>query len=196
MLGALLMAVPAAVLWLSGSVQWRLSASDPSIVAHAVLGMAAVAMAEELLFRGFLFQRLIAGLGMWPAQLIISGLFVLTHLGNPGMDGATRLWAGLNIFIASLLFGFAYLRTRALALPIGIHFAANVTQGPILGLGVSGNSEPGLLEPLLQTSKDWLTGGQFGLEASLPGLLTVGGGALLLSRTRQRRSKQAEAQST
>ena len=79
-----------------------------------------------------MFKSLVDGLGVWPAQLLIGGLFVLTHLDNPGMTGATRLWAGVNIFLASILFGLAYVRTRSLALPIGIHFGAAIGREDLL----------------------------------------------------------------
>lgn len=172
-LGALLMLVPAALLFAGGWVRFHATGTGIEPLLGATMLMAGVAVAEELLFRGLLFQRLTAALGAWPAQLLVAGLFVLTHLGNPGMTGATSLWAGTNIFLASILFGLAYLRTRSLALPIGLHFMANVTQGILLGFGVSGESEPRLLEPVFAGAPDWLTGGRFGLEASLPGLVAV-----------------------
>ena len=177
-LGFLLMAVPAAVLWFGGWVRFEAGGADPAAVASAVSLMAAVAVAEELLFRGVLFQRLAAGLGAWPAQGLVGLLFLLTHLGNPGMDGGVLWLAGTNIFLASLLFGLAFLRTGGLALPIGLHFMANVTQGVLLGFGVSGEEEPGLLAPVRLVEVDWLTGGAFGLEASLPGLAAL---ALMLA---------------
>lgn len=172
-LGGLLMAAPALALTLGGWVRWEVAAANPSALWSAVLLMAGVAAAEELLFRGVLFQRLLAGIGLWPAQVVVGLFFVLTHLGNPGMEGATRIWAGANIFAASILFGLAYVRTRSLALPIGLHFMANVTQGIVLGFGVSGAAEPSVLSPVSAASMDWLTGGAFGLEASLPGLIVV-----------------------
>ncbi|MFH1574414.1 MAG: type II CAAX endopeptidase family protein [Acidobacteriota bacterium] len=172
-LGVLLMALPALFLMLGSWVHWQTATPSPSALWSAVLLMAGVAVAEELLFRGVLFQRLIAGIGLWPAQIVIGLFFVLTHLGNPGMEGATKIWAGVNIFAASILFGLAYVRTRSLALPIGLHFMANVTQGIVLGFGVSGAAEPSVLSPVLVAGMDWLTGGAFGLEASLPGLIAV-----------------------
>lgn len=172
-LGGLLMALPALGLAAASLVRFELSTSMPQTVANAIALMLAVALAEELLFRGVLFQRLIDGLGVWPAQVLTALLFVLTHLNNPGMEGVTKVWAGCNIFLASMLFGLAFVRTRSLAMPIGLHFMANVTQGVILGFGVSGESEPSLLTPHLRDAPTWLTGGDFGLEASLPGLLTL-----------------------
>ncbi|MDT9600182.1 CPBP family intramembrane glutamic endopeptidase [Sphingosinicella rhizophila] len=183
-LGALLMLAPALILWMGGSVGFRGTGTETDALLGAVLLMAGVAIAEETLFRGILFQRLIDALGPWPAQLIIAALFVLTHLGNPGMTGVTRLWAATNIFLASIMFGLAYLRTRSLALPIGLHFMANTTHGILLGFGVSGEGEPSLLRPSYSSSPDWWTGGQFGLEASLPGLATVAITTILLALIR------------
>lgn len=172
-LGFLLMAIPAAVLWFAGWVRFDVNPPDLPALGAAVALMGGVAIAEELLFRGVLFQRLIAGVGLWPTQIAVGLLFVLTHMGNPGMQGATLALAGVNIFLASLLFGQAFVRTRGLALPIGLHFMANVTQGVLFGFGVSGNAEPGLLAPDFLIDANWLTGGSFGLEASLPGLVTL-----------------------
>ncbi len=181
--GALLMAVPALFLTSIGAIGWQFGMFAAAPLISGVETMAAVAIAEELLFRGFLFQRLVDGLGAWPAQIIVGGMFLLTHLNNPGMTGATRFWAGINIFLASILFGVAFLRTRSLAMPIGIHFMANVMQGPILGFGVSGNGEAGVFKPLFY-GPQWLTGGAFGLEASVPGLMCVVIGVVLLLRTK------------
>lgn len=170
-LGALLMLAPAGLLWALGAVHWTPGAGASAIAPSLAL-FAVVAITEEVLFRGFLFQRLIDGLGAIPAQLIIAALFVLTHSDALSNAGSLGLLAGVNIFIASLMFGFAYLRTRGLALPIGLHLAANFVQGGVLGFGVSGGDQAGLLQPTL-SAPDWLTGGAFGLEASAPGLVAV-----------------------
>ena len=187
-LGALLMLVPALVLWLCGAVHFVRVGTNAEALARGILTMASVAVAEELLFRGVLFQRLVGALGAWPAQLAVGALFILTHLGNPGMTGATKVWAGSNIFLASIMFGIAFLNTRRLALPVGLHFMANVTQGMILGFGVSGNTEPRVLSPVFSGAPAWLTGGSFGLEASLPGLLAVAGMIGYLAHRRSRRA--------
>jgi membrane protease YdiL (CAAX protease family) len=170
-IGAVLMALPALVLTFLGYINWHLNVFSVSTLLSGVALYVSVAIAEELFFRGFLFQRFIDGLGKWPAQLIIAGLFLLTHINNPGMIGVVKTFASINIFIASILFGLVYLKTKSLAMPIGLHFMANLTQGTILGFGVSGNTDPSLLLPNFTTSKLWITGGDFGLEASAIGLL-------------------------
>jgi hypothetical protein len=98
---------------------------------------------------------------------------MLTHLDNPGMTGDGKVLAGINIFLASILFGLAYIRTQSLAMPIGLHFTANLMQGGVLGFGVSGTDQSGLLKPIFAGVPEWLTGGQIGLEASILGLLFV-----------------------
>ncbi|MBL0053002.1 MAG: CPBP family intramembrane metalloprotease [Bacteroidetes bacterium] len=80
------------------------------------------AIAEELLFRGFLFQRLIQAFGNWPAQLIIASLFLLTHLNNPNMIGILKTLACINIFIASIMFGITYLKNSEFSNAFGLTF--------------------------------------------------------------------------
>jgi len=170
-IGAILMILPALVVTLLGYVSWQSNAFSYSTLISGVVLFISVAIAEELFFRGFLFQRLLVSIGKWPAQLIIAGLFLLTHLNNPGMTGIVKTFASINIFIASLLFGIVYLKTKSLAMPIGLHFMANFTQGTILGFGVSGSKDPSCLLPNLNNSPVWISGGNFGIEASIVGLL-------------------------
>ena len=89
------------------------------------------------------------------------------------MAESVKWVASLNIFLASMLFGLTYIRTKSLAFPIGLHFMANWTQGTLLGFGVSGNREESLMKPEFLQAPDLFTGGMFGLEASLLGLATL-----------------------
>lgn len=172
-LGGLLMLVPAALLFASGLVTFQMNAPDLTGFWPVIGVLAAAAVTEEVLFRGFLFQRFIDGLGVWPAQLVIAALFTLTHSDALKEIGTQGFLAGANIFLASIMFGLAFLRTRSLALPLGLHFAANVVQGPLLGFGVSGDDQPGWLTPVMASDQPWITGGAFGLEASVPGFVSV-----------------------
>jgi uncharacterized protein len=173
LIGSAMMLVPAFVLGIFGGVRWQWNPMALSSLSSSLLLFAGVAAAEELLFRGFVFQRLISGLGQWPAQLITAAFFLLTHLNNPGMTGTVKVMASINIFLASVMFGLAFIRTRSLAMPLGLHWMANWMQGSILGFGVSGSQQLGLLNPVFGEAPTWLTGGPFGFEASLPGLICV-----------------------
>jgi len=173
LIGSALILIPALILGIFGWVHWQWNPEGASNLSSNLLLFAGVVIAEELLFRGFVFQRLIAGLGQWTAQLIIAAFFLLTHLSNPGMTGTVKLMASMNIFLASILFGLTFIQTKSLAMPLGLHFMANFVQGGVLGLGVSGTEHSGFLIPDFGNAPVWLTGGHFGLEASLPGLICV-----------------------
>ncbi|WP_291270381.1 type II CAAX endopeptidase family protein [Geothrix sp.] len=182
LLGIGVMVLAAGLLWSVGGVTWEL---DPArsfrALSRGFVVFALVACWEENLFRGFVFQRLLDGVGAWPAQVILALFFGLAHWGNPGMHGATKLWATLDIALAAVFVGLGYLRTRSLALPIGIHLGWNWTQGTVLGFGVSGTTAPhGWVRPVFQGRPEWMSGGAFGLEASVFGVIAVLVGIALL----------------
>lgn len=171
--GAVLMTVPAALMLACGWVSFTMTAAGLPSLGLAVFAMLGVAVAEELLFRGFMFQRTVDGLGEWPGLILLGGLFLLTHFDNAGMHGVAASLAMANIFVAGVMFGLAVLATRRLALPIGIHFGANVCQGNILGFAVSGTEGDSLFLAHLKNAPEWLTGGTVGIEGSLFGLIGV-----------------------
>jgi len=138
---------------------------------HILLTGMATALAtgvfEELLFRGGVFRLTQEWFGSWVALVVSSLVFGFVHWGA---DGATlqglfsiSVWAGL-------LLSATYLLTGRLWLGIGLHAAWNYTQGTVYSGIVSGNAPPeGLFKSTLQGS-EWLTGGVFGVEASLVAL--------------------------
>lgn len=185
LLGAAIMLLAAGLLVAVGGVRFELSPTRSlKALSYGLYLFTCVALFEETLFRGFLFQRMLAGLGEWPTQIILALLFAFVHWGNPGMHGATRVWATVDIALAAIFLGLAYLRTRSLALAVGIHLGWNWTQGHILGFGVSGTSADGWLRPVFQGRPEWVSGGAFGLEASIFGVVAVLLGIALLWRWR------------
>ena len=182
LIGSALMLIPALILGIFGWVDWQWNPIGFSSLLSSLLLFAGVAATEELLFRGFVFQRFISGLGTWIAQLITAAFFLLTHLNNPGMTGSIKVMASINIFLASIMFGLVFIRTRRLAMPLGMHLMANWMQGGILGFGVSGTEQSGLLRPVLGEAPTWLTGGQFGLEASIVGLICLVATLILINK--------------
>ena len=146
------------------------SASEPALPVE--LKLVAVflggAIFEEVLFRGFAFQRAMRGMGTWPAIVVFGVLFCLGHLpGNLDIGAGLMATAMANLFVNAILQSVLYLRTRSLALPIGLHFGWNLLQAS-LGFGVSGISHTDAWYRVnLGNAPDWLTGGEFGLEASI-----------------------------
>ncbi|WP_406410351.1 CPBP family intramembrane metalloprotease [Streptomyces halstedii] len=130
--------------------------------------MAAAAATEEVMFRGVLFRLVEERTGTWIA-LSLSGLvFGLVHLLNPHAD----LWGAVAIAIeAGGMLGAAYIATRSLWLPIGLHFGWNFAAAGIFSTEVSGNNTPqGLLDTTTSGPK-LISGGAFGPEGSLYSVL-------------------------
>ena len=153
-----------------------------------------VALFEETLFRGFVFQRMVDGVGIWVAQISLALLFAVAHWDNPGIDQTTQVLATVDTALGAILLGLAYLRTRSLALPIGIHFGWNWAQGALLGFDVSGFEQAGWLHPAVLDKPQWVTGGEFGPEASMFAVIVDLVTIVLLWRWRGTRAEPAIAQ--
>jgi membrane protease YdiL (CAAX protease family) len=121
------------------------------------------AISEEMLFRGILFRWIEAFGGSWAALLLTSAFFGAAHLANPHASAIAALGIA---FEAGVMLGAAYMLTRSLWLPMGIHAAWNFTQGEVFDIPVSGTPVHGLLVARLN-GPPLLTGNGFGLEASL-----------------------------
>jgi len=128
----------------------------------SLLAMLLVAIAEELVFRGYVLRNLLTCMPP-PAALLLSAIvFAVFHAGNPGVSWLPLL----NIFLAGCLLGIRYLFSQKIGFGIGLHFSWNFLQGPVLGYAVSGITLPSVFTPVPGNNR-LLTGGDFGLEGSL-----------------------------
>jgi len=122
------------------------------------------ATGEELLCRGYAFQVLMSRLGPFATVVPMGALFGLLHAGNPHAT-----WFGIaNTAGFGMLFGYAYVRSRDMWLPIGLHFGWNFTL-PLFGANLSGikiiNEVTG--HSMVWTAGDLWSGGEYGPEASV-----------------------------
>ncbi len=165
-LAVLMLGTLAGVHALTGQLEVRASGEPPAAAVAVMLVLLVPAANEELIFRGYPLQVLMKGIGPWPAMIVMSALFGLGHYTNPNAT-----WLGTaNTFLAGILLCLAYVRTRSLWFPYGIHIGWNLGLGPVFGFPLSGfelssiwMSEAG--------GPDWMTGGAYGPEA---GLLVTG----------------------
>ena len=120
---------------------------------------------EEVVFRGYILQRLRQRHGVAWALGVSSALFGLVHIANPGAQNSAL--PVLGVLLAGLYLGAAYLLTESLWLPVFLHTAWNLFEGPVFGFPVSGME---VARSVLQTQTVgptlW-TGGKFGPEAGL-----------------------------
>jgi len=169
---AAIVLVPPLVMGAARFVGLRDEPLDASSVIFLIFMLVAGSVGEELLFRGYGLQILIAAIGPWATILPLGILFGALHLGNPSATWlSSAITAGFGI-----LFGFAYLRSRDLWLPIGLHFGWNFTL-PVFGVNMSGlRIRVTGYEMSWSAGKLW-SGGEYGPEASV---LTLGALLLLL----------------
>jgi CAAX protease family protein len=131
--------------------------------ATEVLGLLIpAAIHEELVFRGYAFQKLLL-INPFLAILLGSAAFTAIHLGNAGVTPI----GVLNIFLAGVLLSLAFLARISLWFPIALHYSWNLTIGPILGHEVSGFRTRGALFSTLDRGPELVTGGNFGVEGSI-----------------------------
>lgn len=145
-----------------------------SLFLMAIVLFIAVGVYEELLVRGWLLTNLAEGLrsrgprfAVGLAFLLTSGLFGVLHYGNPGATA----FSVLTITIAGIMLALGYVLTGTLAIPIGVHISWNLFQGSVFGFAVSGLSIPVTIVATEPTGPDSITGGEFGPEAGILGLL-------------------------
>lgn len=125
------------------------------------------AISEEIFFRGILFRWCEELGGSWFALALTSAFFGLAHLSNPNATAFSSFAIAVE---AGILLGGAYMLTRSLWLPMGLHAAWNITQGEIFDVPVSGLAMNGLVDARIQ-GPELLSGGQFGFEASIIALI-------------------------
>lgn len=140
------------------------------VIAAGAIGFGAGALAEELLFHGYAFQTLMQGITFLPAMICFSALFAVAHLANPHVTS----FALVNILLAGIWLSFAYLKTRTLWLPLGLHFSWNYSQTVLFSFPTSGGdpSETSLFA-LTQSGPGWVTGGDFGPEGGVLATLAL-----------------------
>jgi membrane protease YdiL (CAAX protease family) len=133
------------------------------LVGAALAFQLGVAVFEEVLLRGVLFRVVEQSLGSWAALALSALLFGLLHTGNPNATWAAALGLSLQ---AGVLLGAAYMVSRSLWFPIGLHWAWNATQAGVVGGTVSGHAG-GAVITTRPTGPDLLSGGAFGVEGSV-----------------------------
>lgn len=171
LVGATAMLVATLIASATGGMRFTLApgvevaAIGRTLVVSALIFVLAAA-AEEATFRGYPLQTLLRSLPAWAAIIPSSVLFAAVHLMNPNV---ARGFTFLNTTLAGVWLAVAYMRTRSLWFPLGLHWSWNWTMGALLGLPVSGITRiaPAPLLRATDSGPAWLTGGSYGIEGGL-----------------------------
>lgn len=155
-------------------------ADSPVAVALAVgatvLAFLAVAVWEELLFRGVLIQNALEGLatrgvkGRTAVGVALVGsalVFGLPH-ATAVAEGASVGFAVFQAVVSGLYFGLAYLLTDSLAFPIGLHLSTNLWVASVFGQPESA------IPALLRLERDLQADPEGVVVVLVPALVLVG----------------------
>ena len=126
-------------------------------------------LTEDFLYRGYLLFTLTTGIGFSPAAVVTSLLMGGAHYFNPGGHGLAPFAAFLYCMVTALVIR----RTGDLWMALGIHAAWDWGEAFFYGVPSSGQVGRGHLFSANFHGPTWLTGGTFGPEASLPGILLL-----------------------
>lgn len=151
-----------------GSLQW-------SALALFAFKMFLVSILEETFFRGYLYTNIYDGFTSKKrskkktfliALFLSSILFGLAHFSNYNASVQSMALLTINGFVWCIPFAM----TKNLGLSIGLHFAWNFTQ-TFLGFTMSGNKAVNSWYRIENQKSDLISGGDYGPEAGLLGLI-------------------------
>lgn len=161
-IGAALMTMIVVVLAIGGYYRIESFNFSGTVLVKALLRLGSAAFVEELIFRLIVFKITEESLGSWIGLIVQAGLFGLVHAGNPG---ATWFSSVAIMVEAGVLLAAVFMYTRRIWMIFGLHLAWNFVQSTVFGLTVSGHTIEGMVTPKVE-GPIWLTGGEFGVEAS------------------------------
>jgi CAAX protease family protein len=190
MLAAAMLTVLVSGCYVFGAVDVRWAGGQPPATGIPyTFGLLLLAAAtEELVFRGFPLQILVDGMGQWPAVIMMSLLFGATHLNNPDAS----LLSAANTAVAGILLSWAYVRSRSLWLPYGIHAGWNLGLGVILGFPLSGLHLASLWTTRV-SGNETVLGGGYGPEGGLLATFIFASSAVLV-KTRLHKPGEREGE--
>jgi hypothetical protein len=152
-----------------------------------------VAFYEELVSRGYLLRALAQGfvgrrirapIALTLGVLASSLLFAMGHADNPNASVVSTV----NILIAGIVLALPYVLTGRLAASIGFHATWNYFQSTVYGFPTSGFEASASALHIQQGGPTAWTGGAFGPEAGIVGLVALAVAAAIILWTHRRRA--------
>ena len=151
----------------TGEITLRETTFNSKEIIFSFIALFFAALAEEVAFRVYIFRIIEVKLGLIWALAISSFLFTLMHLLNPNL-GIIPI---LNLFLAGLMLGFVYYKTKNIWFVTLLHLGWNLAQ-TLLGFNVSGEDFYSIFN-FSKIKNDIWTGGNFGFEGSILASLSI-----------------------
>lgn len=164
-LGIITISIVAIILLLVGNVKLVNPVNKPQISISLVYGLILfifVGFGEEILGRAYIMSVLKQTRNKWLVLVVSALIFAALHLGNNGIS----ILAFVNLFLVGMLFGYMFMKSKSVWMPIGYHITWNYFQGYIWGFEVSGININGLYK-IENISNNIINGGTFGPEGGL-----------------------------
>ena len=158
--------------------QLSFTLSSWGLAALSFITLLLSSLALEIAFRGYIFRRLIDAVGTVFATFLQSLIYALYFSVFPH----STTFSTFVTFLTAVLFSMAYLRTHALWLGWGLHFAWIASMGVLLGLPVCGLSTYTSLVDTTPGGPLWLTGGFYGPEGALLTAIFLSAAMIVLYR--------------
>ena len=119
---------------------------------------------EEIVFRGYLMNRIAALKGKWVGVFINSLFFTIFHIAHP----SSSYLSSLNIYIIGVVLSLIFWYTDNIIIVGIFHGTWNVIIGVVLGINLSGiNISYSIFKIILNSNNKVVIGGEFGIEASI-----------------------------
>lgn len=165
LLGAVTITIVGIILILIGEVKLVNSLSKPNISYELLSGLIAfiaVGFGEEIFGRAYCMSVLKQTRNRYIILGVSAVIFAAMHLGNSGIS----FLALINLFLVGVLFGYMFMKSGNVWMPIGFHITWNYFQGYVLGFQVSGNEVMGIYQ-LNNVGNSLFNGGTFGPEGGI-----------------------------
>lgn len=157
-----------------------------NVAAPIAIWLLFVALAEELVFRGYPLRRLADAVGPWAAMAVLVIVFALLHARNPNVTALGLV----NIGVAGVWLSFAFFSPAGMPLAWGLHFGWNAGLGLVFDAPVSGHEFSVPVVDYEPGKYAWVDGGAFGPEGGLVATVVLIAGTLAVLGARFKQPRE------
>ncbi len=152
-------------------------------------GFVIQSLTEEVMCRGFLLPSLNKKTNLPLAIFVSSTAFALPHLGTVlEADTQFAIIGVINLYLVSLVFSLLFMLRSNIYIVSGLHCVWNFIINGVMGLSASGgSSNPDALTSFSVNAENILTGGVYGLEASIVTTVVLAVATIILVKLYRKR---------